>query len=73
MITNKKELILAAQKFALETLAEADDHKRGKLRHDAFAELGIAGKHYDEFRQMCEGSRITYVSGEQNKLEAATE
>lgn len=71
MITNKKELILAAQEFGLKSIAETDDHKRGVLRHAAFSELGISGKHYDEFRQLSENCRHNYINGELTKLEPA--
>ena len=68
---NKLDLILAAQKFALDNLKETDANKLGKLRHEAFDALAVSGEHYDEFRQQCENNRSAYANAQLSELKSA--
>jgi len=57
MITNKAQMLMAAQDFTRATMDIKDPHQLGKQRHEAFDQLGIDGAHYTEFAQECASLR----------------
>ena len=68
MITNKMQLVVAAQDFTRATMTVTDPHALGKARHEAFEALGIPGEHYPEFSNECNALRNRFQQLEQQVI-----
>jgi hypothetical protein len=60
MITNRKELLQAAQKAAADSLTLATQLEVHKAKAATFESLGIGANHFDEYSQRFDAARNDY-------------